>query len=743
VTVSHGDLWVANSGDGTVDRVSPATDAVVGTPIRVGNLPVAIASGPSGVWVANQGDDTVVRINPLTGAVSRPVGVGNLPDGIAAGPDAVWVANAGDGNVTKIDPVTGQPASAPIYTGAGPAGIAVTRTAVWVANSLNLTVSKIDPVTNQVTATIHVHDGPSAIAATRDSVWVSDQFAATLDRIDPRAAQVAQSLLVGSSPRGLALTSAGVWVAAGPFTAASHRGGTLTEVSNQLPVVDPAQAYDYLTTPALATVYDGLVAFRRAPFPKGLTLVPDLAVTLPQPTGRGTTYTFTLRPGIRYSTGTPVRALDFRRGIQRQLTTGVAPAYYRGILGAQACQPPPRRCDLSAGIVVNDAAGTVTFHLTQPDPDFPDKLALLQAAPAPPGAPGHVINRAPFLPGTGPYMIATYRPKVSLTLVRNPYFRQWSFAAQPAGYPGVIRFEQVADPGKQQAAVAAGRADLVDITWNGQSYTNLAIRYPGRVHPGYQDFTGYVFLNTRRPPFSNVKARQAVSYAIDRARIIQLFHLGSPGQAAVTCQLLPADFPGYRPYCPYTTPPHDGTWHRPDLATGRRLARESGTTNVPVTVWNDFGNVSSYLVQLLRQLGYRATLRHISASKEAKAFLSPHSTVQAGLSGFGADFPTVSTYFAPILSCRSLHHVNPKGVVNLSWYCNPHADQLARQAQALQPTDPAAARRAWAQLYRLIANQAPVVPTQTVSPTFFVSARAQNYQYQPMYGPLLDQISVK
>jgi len=43
---------------------------------------------------------------------------------------------------------------------------------------------------------------------------------------------------------------------------------------------------------------------------------------------------------------------------------------------------------------------------------------------------------------------------------------------------------------------------------------------------------------------------------------------------------------------------------------------------------------------------------------------------------------------APILSCRSLHHVNPNGTLNLSWYCSPHADQLARQAQALQPTDP-------------------------------------------------------
>jgi peptide/nickel transport system substrate-binding protein len=138
-----------------------------------------------------------------------------------------------------------------------------------------------------------------------------------------------------------------------------------------------------------------------------------------------------LRPGIRYSNGTTVRASDFRHGIQRQLTFGANPSYYEGILGAQACQQHPRRCDLSAGIVTDDAAGTVTFHLTQADPDFPDKLALLLATPAPPGAPGRVIKRAPFLPGTGPYMIASYRPNRSLTLKPNPYFRQWSFAAQP------------------------------------------------------------------------------------------------------------------------------------------------------------------------------------------------------------------------------------------------------------------------------------------------------------------------
>jgi peptide/nickel transport system substrate-binding protein len=282
----------------------------------------------------------------------------------------------------------------------------------------------------------------------------------------------------------------------------------------------------------------------------------------------------------------------------------------------------------------------------------------------------------------------------------------------------------------------------VDTSFNDLSYTRLAIRYPARVHPGYKVFTSFVFLNTRQPPFSSVKARQAVSYAIDRTRIIQLLGSGA-GQGTVTCQLLPADFPGYQPYCPYTTPPHDGAWHGPDLATGRRLARESGTTNVPVTVWNVNGlgnrNVSSYLEQLLRQLGYRATLRNISPTKFSKAVLSPHA-VQLGIAGFGADIPTMSNYFVPFLSCRSLHQASG---ANPSWYCNPHPDQLASQAQGLQVTDPAAARRAWAQLYRLVSNQALVVPIFTGSITVFVSARAANYQEQPIYGPLLDQIWVK
>jgi ABC-type transport system substrate-binding protein/DNA-binding SARP family transcriptional activator len=738
VTVTGGDVWVANSGDGTVSRISAAANRVVQT-IGVGNVPDAIASGPSGIWVADQGDATVDQIDPATGKVTRRgIAVGGLPDGIAVGRDAVWVANGQDGTVTRIDPATGQP-SGPLPVGSGPEGIAITPGAVWVANSLDLTVDRLDPATGRVTATIGVGDGPSAIAAATDGVWVSDEFDATLARIDPHTNHVSRVISMGSTPRGIVAAGSGVWVAAQPFAAASHRGGTLTEVSSDLPQLDPVHDLG-LASPALAAVYDGLVAFRKASGARGDTLVPDLAVVLPRPADSGKTYTFTLRRGIRYSDGTPVRASDFRRGLQRELSFGDVPGYYQGILGAPACHQNPRRCDLAAGIVTDDAAGTVTFRLSQADPDFLDKLALIFAAPAPPGAAGHLMDRAPFLPGTGPYKIGRYRPGAPLTLVRNPYFRQWSYAAQPAGYPNVIRIEQMADPGQRQSAVAAGRADLMDISFDGQLYRPLAVRYPTRVHPGLKLITTYLFLNTRQPPFTSLKARQALNYAIDRARIIQLLHLDSPDQATPTCQVLPAGYPSYQPYCPYTAGPNDGAWHGPDLATAARLARESGTTHVPVTVWNGsaWGEpVGAYLVQVLRQLGYPATVRNVPQDQfDATVGIASHK-IQLGLTGWAPDIPDASDFFLPVLTCRSYY--------NLAAFCDHHVDQLVSQAQAAQQTDPAAARKLWASIDRLVTDQAAWVPVFNESLTaFFVSARVGNYQESGYYiGPLLDQIWVQ
>ena len=255
----------------------------------------------------------------------------------------------------------------------------------------------------------------------------------------------------------------------------------------------------------------------------------------------------------------------------------------------------------------------------------------------------------------------------------------------------------------------------------------------------------YVFLNTRQPPFTSLKARQAINYAIDRDQIIQLLGLDSPAQATPTCQILPAGFPSYQRYCPYTAGAKDGAWHGPDLAKAVRLAHESGTTHVPVTVWN------------VRRATLSAPTSSICSDNWDTrppcalcplTSCSPRPAIPATRSSWASpaglpDIPAPSDFFLPVLTCRSFYQ-DPASTDNLAEFCDPHADQLASEAQAAQQTDPAAARRLWAQVDRVVTDQAPWVPVFNRSETWFVSARVRNCQESPYYaGPLLDQMWVR
>jgi peptide/nickel transport system substrate-binding protein len=132
---------------------------------------------------------------------------------------------------------------------------------------------------------------------------------------------------------------------------------------------------------------DGLTAFNQVSGLAGTQPVPDLATSLPAPTDGGRTYTFRLRPGIRYSNGRPVRATDFRSTFERFYALGSPVTDYDGIVGGAQCRKHPKRCDLSRGIVADDAARTVTFHLIRPDPYFLYELASPLAYVLPAGTP--------------------------------------------------------------------------------------------------------------------------------------------------------------------------------------------------------------------------------------------------------------------------------------------------------------------------------------------------------------------
>ena len=233
---------------------------------------------------------------------------------------------------------------------------------------------------------------------------------------------------------------------------------------------------------------DGLVALNQVSGLAGAQPVPDLATSLPTPTDGGRTYTFLLRPGIRYSTGKPVRATDFRSTFERDYALGSRVDYsnvsdYNEIVGGAQCRKRPKRCDLSRGIVADDVAHTVTFHLVRPDPDFLYKLAFPAAYVLPSGTPRRPAGTHP-LPATGPYMIATYRPKRLLRFVRNPFFREWSRAAQPAGYPDRIDIRIGGTADEAIRDVVDGKADVLTLAepWTPSQLSRLTLRYKSQLH---------------------------------------------------------------------------------------------------------------------------------------------------------------------------------------------------------------------------------------------------------------------
>ena len=335
------------------------------------------------MWVSQQQRrHASAELDAVTGVVVRTIALGGATD-VAVGLGAVWVSDAANGRVLRINPQTDQ-VTAAINVGTGPSAIALGDGSVWVANSLDGTVSRIDPQTNQVTATIPVGNGPSAIAVGAGGVWVANEFGHSVvtDRLGDRRGR-AHGHGRQQSPRPGGRGRPGMGERAGLRRKPPRRhADRAAKRAVRLARSDRSDRRRLRRSTRSYMTNDGLTAFKRVGGSDGAQVVPDLATSLPTPTDGGRTYTFQLRSGIRYSNGQPVRPEDFRRAIQRSLRLGWT-IYYPNIVGGAACLARPTRCDLSRGIVTDDAANTVTFQLVRPDPEF---LATAGAVARPRGA---------------------------------------------------------------------------------------------------------------------------------------------------------------------------------------------------------------------------------------------------------------------------------------------------------------------------------------------------------------------
>jgi peptide/nickel transport system substrate-binding protein len=246
--------------------------------------------------------------------------------------------------------------------------------------------------------------------------------------------------------------------------------------------------------------------------------------------------------------------------------------------------------------------------------------------------------------------------------------------------------------------------------------------------------TDWLQLNTKMPPFNDVRVRRALNFAIDRAAIVRLE--GGHLTATPTCEAIPPGLPGYRPYCPYTRRPSaDGRWHAPDLARARALVAASGTRGDRVSAYGSSGGgplcttVMRYTARVLRDLGYRAEAHPVPQDKIRSV---DWSAVQIGCFA-GNDFQPAD--FLSVFGCSSPG--------NNYWFCDRRFDADVQRARALEGTNPRGASALLTKLDREATDRAIFLPLDNPHFYDFVSARVKNYLADPQFGFVVDQASLR
>ena len=488
--------------------------------------------------------------------------------------------------------------------------------------------------------------------------------------------------------------------------------------------LDPSLSYSLEGWTALWETYVPLLTYAHADGAAGAKVIPGLARALPRITDGGRTYTLTLRPGLRYSDGTPVRASDFPATIERMLAmNSPATPFFTDIVGAERFSKT--KAGGIAGIEADDQTGRIVIHLEQPRSTFDNELAMLFAAPLPAGTKREDLSGDPP-PGTGPYEIVAAKSGRSWEYRRNP---EWAKANGklmpqiPSGHYDAIDVTVIANAETAVNEVERGRYDWMQEPPPTDRYAELENRYAGTQLLSTPQIDIYYFwMNVKEPPFDDVRVRRAVNYALAPGALQRTY----AGRMRPLQQVLPPAMPGHRPYRLY---PHD-------MAKARELMAEADPKVRKVTVWTDDypanKQAGEYYEGVLRELGLQPTLK-VMPSTNYTTIIGNDSTpnLDTGWGNWYIDYPHPNDYFQPQLSGAT---IAPTANSNWAHFDDPRINRRIAQLDR-HPLDPDE-EAAYARLDREVMRQAPWAPFGSVPVTTFVSDQIdlKKLVVNPVYG---------
>jgi peptide/nickel transport system substrate-binding protein len=462
-------------------------------------------------------------------------------------------------------------------------------------------------------------------------------------------------------------TSSGSALAPQAKAGSAARGGTLrVDLRTDWDYIDPALAYFQQSWQILNATNLKLLSFPDKEGAAGNRMRPEAAAAFPKVSRDGKTYTFTIRPGFKFSDGKPVTAANFATSFRRALTP---------------------RMQSPAASFLDDVASysakgmTFTVKLKKVAPDFLARMTMpffsavpVDLAIVPEGV------RAP-LASAGPYYVKDWTPGRSAEVVRNPNWNNakapWKALGRPAN---VDRMTFTVGNSLDAILLRLQRneTDLGNIP--PASASQLVDQYginKGRFFIRKQLTTWFLSLNTSQPLFKgNTKLRQAVNWAIDRPQIVRQYGFLGGGR---TDQILPPGMPGYKDANVY---PLSGV-NNTSLARARSLAN-GNTRSGKVTMYTFTAAPGPGIAQVvqfnLRQIGLDVEIKPFDRVVQHEKSATRGEPFDITVEGWGADYADPYNFLNVLLDGTRIQAANN---VNTSYFNDPSYNRRMEQAARL------------------------------------------------------------
>lgn len=536
------------------------------------------------------------------------------------------------------------------------------------------------------------------------------------------------------------------------------KGGTLNILgAGDADYIDPNITY-YSVGYTVARLYSRQLFTNPADPAKKTSVLPDLAEQIPTTdnggiSADGKTYTITIKQGAQWGTTPPrqVTAADEVTGVKRTCNPvqpfGGLPDYQDLILGfKQFCDGFSKVGQDAAsikkyvqdtplpGVAAKDDR-TIVFTLTQPATYFVDMLGLTALSPAPVEFLDHVPGSSDLgqhMVSDGPYKIDTYDPTKRIELSRNPAWNQATDPVRGAFVDKIVVDEtQSQESVQQQLQTGSPNADMqFDVETPASQIPSLLAADDANLALGATSSSNpYIIYNLKSPnnnkALSNVKVRQAISYAINRDNIIQVN--GGPQVVPPLTHILPPSIVGSQDNNPY---PYD-----PNKA--KQLLTEAGFPNGLTLkfLYRNSSEGSSKTFATVQQDLTKAGITVEGVPSPNADFYTKYLQVpdvaargvwDLSLAGWGADWSgnAALSYFNPLLSGQPSF---PPIGSNYGYYDNPTTNDLIKQA--ISATDEQTAADAWAKADKQVMADAVLYPITNPKWATYHASQVHNAVY--------------